>query len=303
MVKIKIDKKSSINQPFKQENNKRDMLALNLGLFTIFLGLAFTYFIYYSQKITDIESSIENGIVEINAIYTPMPYGQITGHKEYYYTNRRDILKKDLIWLFTEAQDTKLSDKERGEIGIALHRTINQIAYFFPFKKLLEFKKDGSVTFYPNNQISIDTSKEVNLDFLKTQIDEIYNWNSSLTIPLRDYRNNIIDILSLEPSVTHDKAVITSYLDKLIEYLDNHFKLGMKIGLLTKQKDRYSTKITKGKVIPIFSLVAICFIVGIVLPLIKPDLQTSRIITLIEIACFGGGFFIIFKTAIYSMIR
>ena len=77
----------------------------------------------------------------------------------------------------------------------------------------------------------------------------------------------------------------------------------MRLGLLIKEHDYFAKKINKPRVLSLFSLVGVCFLFGIVLPLIKPNLQNSRNITYVVLASFLLGILILFWVAVFSTMN
>ncbi len=88
-------------------------ISLNFAIFSILLGITFAYLVFFSHQAAENESIISSKIVEINAINLPNPMQFLTfsGHKEYYYLRRKEVLLNEFAQLngiIQKTNDTKL---------------------------------------------------------------------------------------------------------------------------------------------------------------------------------------------------
>jgi hypothetical protein len=180
---------------------------------------------------------------------------------------------------------------------------LTQIAYFFPYKKMLDFKKDGAVSFDPNQHESIDTKDEVNIAFLKTKIDEIYNWNYALTLPLKDARDRIAKAMVLAGwfKDEYTQMRVSKYLDSLVAYLEKHYELAIPLGLTIKRYEYLLSKITKAKIVTAIGVLGSNFVLGVLVPLFWKSRRDSTALEVATQLTFGIGIILLFKEAIFSM--
>lgn len=274
-------------------------------MFSIFLALTFAYFVYFSHQITGTQSELVVKITEINAINIPYPFQFLTisGHKEYYYKKRRDALREEFRSLKRRIDELNLSDSELAKLGKEIQRVITQIAYFFPYKRILEFKQDGSCTFDPNKHESIDTKEKINLGFLKTQIDEIYNWNYAFTLELKDGSDRISKAVILAGGFKDEytKSRVVKYLESLVSYLEKHYELAIPLGLLIKKYEYLMSKTEKSKIVLFTILLSINFFCGVLLPLFWIILRNNMKFEILTQASFILGIILLFKEALYSL--
>lgn len=291
------------SNPERQPDLSR--VSLHLSLFSILLGLTFAYFVYFSHQIGGAQADLISKITEINAINVPYPFQFLTigGHKEYYYLKRRDALREEFRSLMTELGRKDVSDEDLSKIGSETQKLLTQIVYFFPYKKMLDFKKDGSVSFNPNQQESIDIKGEVNVAFLKTQIDEIYNWNYALTLPLKDNRNRIAKAMVLAGAFKDEDTQmrVSKYLDSLVVYLEKHYELAIPLGFTIKRYEYLLSKITKTKIVIAMVVLGSNFVLGFLVPLFWKSRRDSTALEVATQLTFGIGIILLFKEAIFSM--
>ncbi len=280
-------------------------VSFNLGLFSLLLGLTFAYFVYFSHQIVGIQAELVSKITEINAINIPYPFQflSVSGHKEYYYPKRRDALRDKFRSLTKELGRKDLSDGDLSKLGSETQKVLTQIAYFFPYKRMLDFKKDGGVSFDPNKHNSIDITGEVDIAFLKTQIDEIYNWNYVLTLPLKDARNRIVKAMVLAGGFKDEytRTRVSKYLDSLITYLEKHYELAIPMGLMIKRYEYLLSKITKAKIVTAMGVLGSNFVLGILVPLFWKSRRDDIGLEIATQLTFGIGIILLFKEAIFSM--
>jgi hypothetical protein len=281
-----------------------NLINFHLGIFTIFLSLTFAYFVYFSYQINETQSEMVSKIFEINSINPPYPFQFLTvaGHEKYFYIERRDALEDEFRLLTRRLEQSNLTDEELAQIGTEIQRVITQIAYFFPYKRMIEFNKDGSAIFEPGNKQSIDTSTEINIRFLQQQIDEIYNGNYRFTLRLKDSKERIAQAMILAGGFTDDytKSRVTKYLDSLISYLEKHYELALPLGLLTKKQEFIEERVSRQNIISFTLLLTINFLFGVLLPLFW-RVNRQKIFELIVQGSFILGIVLLFKQALYSV--
>jgi hypothetical protein len=286
-------------------NGSLDLINIHVAIFGIFLSLTFAYFVYFSYQLTEIQSDMVSKIYEINSINVPYPWQflSVAGHKNYFYTERREALREEFSQLERQLEVPNLSDDELKRLGSDTQRVITQIAYFFPYKKMLEFNKDGSAVFNPNNHNSIDVSAPVNTEFLKQQVDEIYNWNYSFTLKLRDSKDRIARAMILSNGIDDDytKSRLTKYLDSLIEYLSKHYELAVPLGLTIKKYDYIQEKIGKSNLALLIGLLVVNFTTGILVPMFWKVRKRGTVVEVVFLSSFIFGSIILFKEALYSI--
>lgn len=235
-------------------------MSFNFSVFSLLLGITFAYFVFFFHQAAENESIISSKIVEINAINRPFPlqFLTISGHKEYYYLRRKEVLLNEFNQLNDVIQKT--TDKNTLRVyGIQMQRCITQVAYFSPYKKFLDFQKDGAVVFDPNNNNSIESN--IHIEFLKRQLDEILDLNYRFTLPLKDGKEKIINALIIAGGFTdpHTKERVGKYINSLIEYLDNHYKLALPLGLAVKKYEFLMAKVVRWKIVLISSILLVSF--------------------------------------------
>lgn len=273
-------------------------ISLNFTIFSVLFGITFAYFVFFFHQAAENESTISSKVVEMNAINRPFPlqFLTISGHKEYYYLRRKEVLLNEFNHLNDVIQ--KSADKSTLRVcGIEMQRCITQIAYFFPYKKFLDFKKDGTVVFDPNNNNSIENN--IHIEFLKRQLDEILDLNYRFTSPLKDGKEKIINALILAGGFTdlHTKERVGKYINSLIEYLENHHKFALPLGLTIKKYEFLNQKVVRWKIIVISCILLICFLGGIITPIFFNIGKWSTILTVVLFFC---GVSFLFYDAIIS---
>lgn len=292
------------HQPLAYAGEK-DRFALQVSLFGIFVSLTFAYFVYFSHQIVEIQSNIQSKIIEINAINNPYPFQFITisGHEKYFYLERREILRNNFRALTDKLTAGEIPDQQLKELGKEIQKTITQTAYFFPYKKMIDFKKDGSSTFDPNIHESIDTKKPVNIPFLKQQVDEIYNWNYSFTFRLKDSKDQIAKAMIAAGGFQDEytKSRVSKYLDSLINYLEEHYRLAIPLGLALKKYEYFLTKVTTWKVALLSALLLINFTTGILIPSFRKKSDYNTWLSVCSQATFIGGLLLLFSEALFSI--
>lgn len=279
-------------------------ITFHLTIFSILFSLTFAYFVYFSHQITSTQTEMISKVYEINSINVPHPWSFLTisGHKEYYYIKRRDALRLEFLILKNRIDNPNLTEEELSASGKEIQKVITQVAYFFPYKKILDFKKDGSVVFNPRSQNAIDVTVPINIEFLKTQVDEICNWNSALTLELKDGKDRIARAMILAAGIKNDndKLRVGKYLDGLIEYLDKHYQLAVPLGLIIKQYEFLLNKNDKSKIIGFAILIAFNFLFGVLLPLFIKRLRYNRYLEICTQLSFIVGIIFLFKEALFS---
>ena len=299
-----------------------NVINVNLAIFSLFIALVFSYFVYFSHQLTEIKSEIYSRIIEINAIDPPFPWSflSIQGHNEYYYLKRREVLFEEFRKLKEVVQQPGLNESDMAKYGKQVQIIITQIAYFFPYKRMLDFRKDGSVTFDPNRFESIETaenlksnipgyavprdsSRTYSPEFLKEQADHILNSHRRFTLELKDGKDKIVQamIIGNALSTDYDKARVRKYIDGLIAYLENHYKMAIPLGLTIKKYDYLLTKSKPIIIISLSALLIINLISGVVVPLFYNKARNSKIIFIIPLISFVVGIVVLFSEALYSL--
>jgi hypothetical protein len=282
-----------------------DLINFHVAIFAIFLSLTFAYFVYFSYQLTEIQSEMVSQIYGINSINVPYPFQflSIAGHQKYYYIERTDALRQEFNSLEQRLQDPRLTDPELAQVGKDLQRVITQIAYFFPYKRMVEFNQDGSAVFNPNNQESIDISKPIDRNFLKQQVDEIYNWNYSFTLKLKDSKERLAQAMILANDIKDEytKSRVTKYLDSLIAYLEKHYELAIPLGLTLKRYDYISAKLGVRDLVAFTALLVVNFVSGVLLPMFWNIERRWKLVELVFQGSFILGSILLFKEALYSV--
>lgn len=298
------------------------IININLAIFGIFIALIFSYFVYFSHQLTEIKSEIHSKILEINAINPPFPWSflSITGHNEYYYLKRRKILFEEFRRIKESLQDTDLNEATMSKLGKQAQVLITQIAYFFPYKRMLDFQKDGSVTFDPNRFESIETVENLKTnipayaisrdadrtyspEFIKEQVDHINNSHRRFNLELKDGKDRIIEAMTLANGLNkdYDKTRLRKYIESLIEYLENHYKLAIPLGLKIKKYDYLIKKSNLKIIVTLSILLFINFMSGVVLPLLWRKTRNKRLFMVISLLTFFVGIVILFLESLYSL--
>ena len=322
--KNEIDRKKTIkeSEPSEQQHEKAsandlNIVTINLGIFSLFAALVFTYFVYYSQQMTELKADIYSKIIEINAINPAFPWPlTISSNSEYYYLKRNEFLFND----FRQSNDKiqKSNDKSQlSLLGKHIQTILPQITLFFPYKKMLDFKKDGSITFDPSHFESINTTgdpnanatynkdapKYVNIEVIKEQIDHINNSHNRFTMELENGKDRIIYSIILANGFTteYDKAHVKNSIEAVISYLEKHYRLAIPLGLSIKKYDYIMQKCNKTIITSLSSLLILNFILGVMLPMFISEYRSNKWYWLIPQITFFSGMVILFSISIYSL--
>ena len=307
-----------VNSPARDLN----IISINLAIFSLFTALVFSYFVYFSHQLTEVKAEIFSKILEINAINPPHPWSFLTipANTEYYYLKRKEILLNEFQNINANLQKSDLNKSMQVTYGKKIQEIITQLAYFFPFKRMLDFHKDGSVTFDPNNYESIQTTENLNANippyanngklphnynanFLKKQIDEINDFHRKFTLELKDGKEKIIEAMTLANCLTteYDKTRLRKYIESLTEYLENHYKLAIPLGLTIVKADYFIQKASTKLIVALSFLLALNFLFGVVLPLFVEKFRTGRLYWAIPQLIFAIGIIILFSASVYSL--
>ena len=307
-----------MNSPARDLN----IISINLAIFSLFTALVFSYFVYFSHQLTEVKAEIFSKILEINAINPPHPWSFLTipANTEYYYLKRKEILLNEFQNINANLQKSDLNKSMQVTYGKKIQEIITQLAYFFPFKRMLDFHKDGSVTFDPNNYESIQTTENLNANippyanngklphnynanFLKKQIDEINDFHRKFTLELKDGKEKIIEAMTLANCLTteYDKTRLRKYIESLTEYLENHYKLAIPLGLTIVKADYFIQKASTKLIVALSFLLALNFLFGVVLPLFVEKFRTGRLYWAIPQLIFAIGIIILFSASVYSL--
>lgn len=310
--------KSHANSPAHDLN----IISINLAIFSLFTALVFSYFVYFSHQLTEVKADILSKILEINAINPPQPWSFLTipANTEYYYLQRKEILLNEFQNIKTSLQKSNLNESVEVTYGKKMQEIITQIAYFFPFKRMLDFHKDGTVTFDPNNYESIQNTENLNAnvppytnngklphnyntEFLKEQIEHINDFHRRFTLELKDGKEKIIEAMTLANGLTkeYDKIRLVKYIESLIEYLGNHHKLAIPLGLTIVKADYIIHKASTKLIVALSFLLAINFLFGVVLPLFVEKFRMGKLFWAIPQIIFVIGISLLFSVSVYSL--
>jgi len=299
-----------------------NIIRINLAIFSLFTALVFSYFVFFSHQVTEARAEIFSRILEINAINLPQPWSFMTipANTEYFYLKRKKTLLREFNAIKTNLQKSTISKSDEIAYGKKMQEIITQLSYFFPFKRILDFHKNGSVTFDPNNYESIQAIDNLNAiappyardsktpqnyssEFLKEQIDQIYDLNRRFTLELKDGKDKICEamILANELTTDYDKTRLHKYIESLIEYLENHYKLAIPLGLTIVKADYYIHKASPKLIISLSLLLTMSFICGVVLPLFVEKIRASKIFWAMPLLIFAIGIIILFSASVYSL--
>ena len=162
------------------------------------------------------------------------------------------------------AFDSSITRNELVEKGKRLQFIITSIAYSFPYKQMISFNKDGSTTFNPNNQYSIDLNKDVQAKFLLAQINEIINLQYHFVYELIDGKDKVIKAISAFANLNNKDALeVDKYINSLIEYFNNHYRLAISLGMIINKCEYFNNKLSKKYLI--YILLINNFFFGIIL--------------------------------------
>lgn len=285
-------------------------INVSLSFFSILLILTFTYFIFYSNQLTNIKSNIITKIVEINSISSPLSIAYLTlvGHDEYQYIKRKEVLLSDFNSILNGISIDTLNSKERKYYGGELQRIISQTAFFYPFKRLLTFKKDGSLEFNPGLFESIQTTKNFikanpsdpdtlsnfdnyNMHLLRQQIDHIIYFQEKFTNVLKNAKVDVLVYLAAYNDIKteHELMRLNGYIEDLINYLEKHYHLGISLGLEIKSYEYYLAKFDHKLLLSSAILISFIIVFGILLPSLSLYFRQKRIFFITSILSFLIG--------------
>jgi len=298
-----------------------NIISVNLSILVLFTALVFSYFAYFSHQLAEIKTEIMSRVLEINAIATPhrMSFMTLAGPYEYYYSKRKEILLREFQGIEQALQDPKLRADKKTAYGKKLQEILTIISYSFPFKRMIDFDKEGKWTFDPNNYESIQSSDNLNANvppykrigvsssyntiFLKKQIDEICDIHQRFTLHLKDSKEKIVGAMALANGLkdSHDRERLKQYIDGLIEYLENHHRLMIPLGLTIVRGD-YLIKKTNITLFGVLCfLLAVIFCAGVVLPLFVEKLRINRLFWAVPLLAFALGLTVLFWVSVYSL--
>ena len=296
-------------------------ISINLSVFALFAALVFSYFAYFSHQIAWGRAEIMSKVLEINAIATPhrMSFITLAGPYEYYYLKRKEILLGEFQSIEQALQEPKLDLVKKAAYGKKLQEILTIISYSFPFKRMIDFDKEGKLTFDPNNYESIQSSDNLNANvppykrmgvpsnyntiFLKTQIDEVNHIHSRFTLYLKDSKGKIAEAMALANGIKDDynRERLRLYLDGLTEYLENHHRLMIPLGLTIVRNDYLVKKANVALFGILCCLLAVNFCSGVVLPLFLEKLRTIKLLWAVALAAFAVGLGVLFWVSLYSL--
>lgn len=296
-------------------------ISINLSIFSLLVALVFSYFAYFSHQIAVVRSEIISKILEINAIASPhrMSFMTLAGPYEYNYLKRKEILLSEFQKIEQELQDQGLDPAKKAAYGKKLQEILTVISYSFPFKRMIDIDKHGNWIYDPNNYESIQSSDNLstnippykrlgmpsnyNTIFLKQQIDEVNHIHSSFTLYLKDNKRNIAEALALSNGIKDDynRERLRLYLDGLIEYLENHHRLMIPLGLIIVRNDYLVKKANLFVFCILCCLMAVNFFSGVILPLFEERLRSNKLLWAVAFVSFAVGLFVLFWIALYSL--
>lgn len=298
-----------------------NIISVNLSIFALFAALVFSYFAYFAHQIAGVRAEIMSKVLEINAIATPhrMSFITLAGPYEYYYLKRKEILLREFQSIEQALQESKLDTATKAAYGKKLQEILTIISYSFPFKRMIDFDKEGKWTFDPNNYESIQSSDNLNANvppykrigvpssyntiFLKKQIDEINHIHGRFTLYLKDSKEKIVEAVALANGLKdgHDRERLRRYVDSLIEYLENHHRLMVPLGLTIVRSDYLIKKANITLFGVLCCLLAMNFCAGVVVPLFVDKLRNVRLFWAIPLLAFAVGVTVLFWVSVYSL--
>ena len=142
-----------------------------------------------------------------------------------------------------------------------------------------------------------------NANFLKKQIDEINDFHRKFTLELKDGKEKIIEAMTLSNCLTmeYDKARLRKYIESLTEYLENHYKLAIPLGLTIVKADYFIHKASTKLIVALSFLLAMNFLFGVVLPLFVERFRTGKLFWAIPQIIFVIGISFLFSVSVYSL--
>ena len=315
--------KPSLNIQPNASDSDLNIMNINIAIFGLFIALTFSYFVYFSHQLTNVKFEVYSKILEINAINHPFPWSflSISGHSEYYYIKRREILFKEFRAIKDSMHRKKLDEPTLSNYGKQVQKSITQISYFFPYKRMLDFQKNGSATFDPNRFEAIETvdnleknipgyavppdsDKKYSPEFLKQQVNHIIESHRRFTLELIDGKDRIIHAMTLANGLNseYDKSRLKKYIDGLIVYLEHHYRLAIPLGLTLKKYDYFINKAKPKLIIILSAILFINFLSGVVAPpLFYRKARNNRLFLVVPLLTFVVGVIILFKESIYSL--
>lgn len=319
----KSDKSNAANGKNNQNPLAQNLshLSVNLSIFALFTALVFSYFAYFAHQMAEVRAEIMSKILEINAIDTPhrMSFITIAGPYEYYYLNRKETLLREFQSIEQRLHNSKLDASTKAAYGKKLQEILTVISYSFPFKRMIDFDKEGKCKFDPNNYESIQSAGNLNANvppyqrigvpsnyntvFLKTQIDEINDIHRRFTLYLKDNKERIAEVMALANGLKdgYDKERLRQYIDGLIEYLENHHRLMIPLGLTIIKGDYLIKKANVTLFGVLCFLLAVNFCLGVVVPLFVEKARTNKLFWAIPLLAFAVGTTILFWVSVYSL--
>ena len=207
----------------------------------------------------------------------------------------------------------------KAAYGKKLQEILTVISYSFPFKRMIDFDKEGNCTFNPNNYESIQSTDNLNANvppyerigvpsnydwgFLKKQIDEVNHIHVKFTLCLKDSKERIGEAMALADGLKdgYDRDRLRQYIDGLIEYLENHHRLMIPLGL-TMIKGEYLIKKANVRLFRILCfLLAVIFCSGVVVPLFVEKVRVNKLVWAIPLLAFVVGITVLFWVSVYSL--
>jgi hypothetical protein len=290
------------NKTINRENsnthfvNYQNVLLLNINLFSLLILMLFTFIIYFSYQKSIYYSEMLSEINEFNAIHVPYPWQflAIKGNK-YFYKERENILVNEFEKLKRGAFDSSINKQELAEKGKQIQVIITSIAYSFPYKQMLKFNKDGSVTFDPNKSYSIDLNKDIHAKFIRTQINEIINLQYNFVNELKDGKDKVKIAIAAAANI-NDKYTLSrldKYIDSLIDYFDNHYRMAVALGVTIDRWHYFHNRLEKSNLL--ITILILNFIVGIVVLLVIINKWITLTSISVSIITFFSAIIIIFR--------
>lgn len=291
----------------KESECSNEIINISLTLFSLLFVLAFTYFIYYSNQMSNIKSELITKINEINAISPPYPTEliQITKTDNYEYLKRKEALLSDFDFIVNTISKSSIEESKKIKFGYRLQNIITQISFFYPYKRVITFEKDGSWVFDPNESRSIFNTREFskstpnspensnlpesyNSNILFEQVNQWTDLNIRFTVKLRSNKDKIIECISLAFDFvdSESKLKLAHYYNRLLDYLDEHYKNAIPLGLILTKYEYYLEKIDSGLLLYLSSSLLLILFFGVVIPLFNKKLRDHKFIWGIPILVF-----------------
>jgi hypothetical protein len=99
----------------------------------------------------------------------------------------------------------------------------------------------------------------------------------------------------------YNRERLRLYLDGLIEYLENHYRLMIPLGLIIVRSDYLVKKANITLFGVLCCLLAVNFCAGVVLPLFVEKLRTNRLFWAVPLLAFAVGLTVLFWVSVYSL--